>query len=82
MRKQRLPICSLIKEIKDNNYSQQAKVKSRIKPSWRKDTEAVYFGHTHCPFENIDDEGVRFFNTGSAIRGMGFAPQRFEFSME
>lgn len=39
MRKQRLPICSLIKEIKDNNYSQQAKVKSRIKPSWRKDTE-------------------------------------------
>ncbi len=53
-----------------------------VKPDWRSETESVYFGHTHCPFENIGHEGVRFFNTGSAIRGMGFAPQRFEFSVE
>lgn len=53
-----------------------------VKPDWRTEMEAVYFGHTHCPFENIGHDGVSFFNTGSAIRGMGFAPQRFEFSSE
>lgn len=51
-------------------------------PNWREEIDAVYFGHTHCPFEDFDKDGVRFFNTGSGLRGMGFVPQAFEFEME
>ncbi len=48
-------------------------------PEWRSEIECVFFGHTHCPFENIKKDGIRFSNTGSGIRGMGFAPMKFEF---
>lgn len=37
-----------------------------------------YFGHTHCPFSDHSHQGVRFHNTGSGIRGMGFLPMGFE----
>lgn len=39
MDKQRLPIRSLIKEIKNNNYYKQSIEKSRIDSNWRNDTE-------------------------------------------
>ena len=39
MDKKRLPICSLINEIKSNNYSKQSKIKSRVKPSWQNESE-------------------------------------------
>jgi UDP-2,3-diacylglucosamine hydrolase len=30
----------------------------------------VYFGHTHRPFRDFEYEGVRFHNTGAAVRGL------------
>ena len=39
MDKKRLPICSLINEIKSNNYTRQAKVKSRTKTKWHNESE-------------------------------------------
>ncbi len=52
----------------------------QVMPGWRSKTAAVYFGHTHCPLSNIKLDGINFFNTGSGIRGMGFAPQSFKFT--
>ncbi len=50
-----------------------------VQPDWRGEVESVFFGHTHCPFEGIEKDCIRFSNTGSGIRGMGFAPLDFEF---
>jgi predicted phosphodiesterase len=47
-------------------------------PGWRDETRDCYFGHTHVPFRDHEDGGVRFHNTGSATRGMGFQPLEFE----
>jgi UDP-2,3-diacylglucosamine hydrolase len=46
-------------------------------PGWRRDTRDCYFGHTHLPFADYEAEGIRFHNTGSAIRGAPFNPRRF-----
>lgn len=46
-------------------------------PQWRRETSAVYFGHTHCPIDQIEVNGITFHNTGSGIRGMGFSPRWF-----
>ena len=32
--------------------------------------ERIYFGHTHVPFTDYAFAGLRFSNTGSAIRGL------------
>jgi hypothetical protein len=32
----------------------------------------VYFGHTHLPLRNFEYEGLRFHNSGSTIKGLGF----------
>ena len=47
-------------------------------PGWRAETRDCYFGHTHLPFDNYAHEGIRFHNTGSAIRGMALNPIFFE----
>lgn len=47
-------------------------------PGWRAATRDCYFGHTHLPFSNYDFKGIRFHNTGSAIRNMEFKPVDFE----
>lgn len=47
-------------------------------PGWRGEIDDCYFGHTHVPFRDHLHEGVRFHNTGSGIRGMGFQPLSFE----
>lgn len=47
-------------------------------PNWREVIDDCYFGHTHRPFVDCEVDGVRFHNTGSGIRGMGFRPIRFE----
>jgi UDP-2,3-diacylglucosamine hydrolase len=47
------------------------------KPDWRINTLDCYFGHTHQPFSNYEHGDIRFHNTGSAIRGMGFNPLTF-----
>jgi UDP-2,3-diacylglucosamine hydrolase len=39
----------------------------------------VYFGHTHAPFAEHVHGGVRFHNTGSAIKRLEFRPMRFTF---
>lgn len=49
----------------------------RAFPEWGKDTRDCYFGHTHFPLQNVEWEGVRFHNTGSAIAGSPFAPAEF-----
>jgi UDP-2,3-diacylglucosamine pyrophosphatase LpxH len=49
-------------------------------PDWRRDVTDCYFGHTHLPFSNQWMDGVRFHNTGSGIRGMGFNPCAFDLS--
>lgn len=46
-------------------------------PAWRSATRDFYFGHTHQPFSNHRHGDIRFHNTGSAIRGMGFNPLAF-----
>ena len=48
-------------------------------PGWRDSASDCYFGHTHMPFRDHLHEGIRFHNTGSAIRSMGFQPIEFEF---
>jgi predicted phosphodiesterase len=50
-----------------------------VLPAWRQKTVDCFFGHTHMPFRNHVEGGVRFHNTGSAIRGMGFQPLFFEY---
>jgi UDP-2,3-diacylglucosamine hydrolase len=50
-----------------------------LSPDWRIGTVDCFFGHTHIPFSNHIEGGVRFHNTGSAIRGMGFKPLFFEY---
>lgn len=47
-------------------------------PEWRGTVDDCYFGHTHHPFQGHHFDGVRFHNTGSAIRGMGFQPMEFD----
>lgn len=42
-----------------------------------KDTRDVYFGHTHEPFTDYEYEGLRFHNTGSAVRHIKLQALRF-----
>lgn len=49
-------------------------------PEWRTNTRDCYFGHTHQPFSAYQHGDIRFHNTGSAIRGMGFNPLGFHLS--
>ena len=49
-------------------------------PDWRVHTTDCYFGHTHQPFSAYQHGDIRFHNTGSAIRGMGFNPLAFQVS--
>ncbi|MFZ9937436.1 MAG: metallophosphoesterase [Luteolibacter sp.] len=48
-----------------------------VMPGWTRQIGNCYFGHTHRPFRDRIHQGVRFHNTGSAIRGMGFLPLFF-----
>jgi UDP-2,3-diacylglucosamine hydrolase len=38
-------------------------------------TRHIFFGHTHVPFTAFEYRGIVFTNTGSAIRGLRFAPR-------
>ena len=49
-----------------------------VMPGWRDEVDDCYFGHTHQPFRAHAFDGVRFHNSGSGIRGMGFQPLHFE----
>ena len=49
-------------------------------PGWSEQIQDCYFGHTHRPFSGYVFRGVRFHNTGSAIRGMRFDPQAIQIS--
>ena len=46
-------------------------------PKWQSEFDDIYFGHTHLGFEGYAHSGVRFHNTGSGIKGMGFSPLKF-----
>ena len=35
----------------------------------------IYFGHTHYPFTDYEYRGIKFHNTGSGIRYLGFSPR-------
>jgi len=39
-------------------------------PSVTKNIKQIFFGHTHAPFVRRDSSGIKFVNTGSAIRGL------------
>ena len=52
----------------------------QIQPGWSDHVDDCFFGHTHLPFQNRERDGVRFHNTGSGLRGMGFAPAEFTFT--
>jgi len=52
----------------------------RVLPGWRDRIRHCYFGHTHRPFRDHQWKGIRFSNTGSGIRGMGFQPLEFRWS--
>jgi len=49
---------------------------------WRETIRHCYFGHTHEPFSDVAHEGIRFHNTGCAIRGMRFGPSTFQVSTQ
>ncbi|QTN31491.1 hypothetical protein HZ994_03820 [Akkermansiaceae bacterium] len=51
-------------------------------PGWREKTGDCYFGHTHMPFRDHRHGGIRFHNSGSGIRGMGFHPIAFPLDKE
>ncbi len=62
-------------------YFREAATVARVERflgNFLKGVTRCYFGHTHVPFSNHRRNGVKFFNTGSGIRGMGFNPQNFE----
>lgn len=48
-----------------------------VLPGWQDDIDDCYFGHTHRPFRDHAKGNVRFHNTGSGTRGMGFLPLEF-----
>ncbi len=48
-----------------------------VHPEELASTERIYFGHTHVPFSDFHYEGLTFFNTGSAVRGLRLAPLTF-----
>lgn len=52
----------------------------RAVPLWRETTRDCYFGHTHLPFRDHEQDGIRFHNTGSAIGGSPFSPTKFQLS--
>lgn len=37
----------------------------------------IYFGHTHIPFLDFEQDGVLFYNTGSMLRGSRWMPAEF-----
>lgn len=41
----------------------------------------VFFGHTHVPVLGHEQQHVRFFNPGAALKHMQFHPQRFAFDV-
>jgi UDP-2,3-diacylglucosamine pyrophosphatase LpxH len=41
------------------------------------DTSDIYFGHTHEPFSDYEYRGLRFHNTGSAVRHIKLRALRF-----
>ncbi len=45
--------------------------------NWKEEIDECFFGHTHIPLRGVEREGVKFHNTGSAIRGQKFAPAEF-----
>ncbi|MDF1814380.1 MAG: metallophosphoesterase [Verrucomicrobiales bacterium] len=49
----------------------------KIRPGWKDLIDHCFFGHTHLPVRGITKDGVKFFNTGSGIRGMEFHPVEF-----
>ena len=51
----------------------------QVRPGWKDEVEECFFGHTHLPLSGIEEEGVRFHNTGSGIRGASFVPIRFHY---
>ncbi|MEM7011937.1 MAG: metallophosphoesterase [Verrucomicrobiota bacterium] len=54
----------------------------QVMEGWRNQIDHCFFGHTHFPFTDHDFDGVRFHNTGSAIRGLGFQPLNFAYESE
>lgn len=40
----------------------------------------VYFGHTHVPFADYEHNGIRFHNTGAAIKGLQMDLRELELS--
>ena len=38
----------------------------------------VYYGHTHLPIDGFEYDGLRFHNTGSAVRRGGFNMLTFD----
>lgn len=43
------------------------------------DTSDIYFGHTHEPFLDYEYKGLRFHNTGSAVRHIKMQAVRFRY---
>ena len=41
----------------------------------------IYFGHTHVPFKDFAYDGIKFNNTGSAIRGLLLNPMEFPLTL-
>ena len=54
----------------------------RVVPHWREDIKHCFFGHTHMPFQNRTIGDVKFHNTGSGIKRMGFQPVDFTWSSD
>ena len=76
----RLGVTQLVHEVwfpRKSTIARLSHFLDQASPSWRHEATDCYFGHTHLPFSYYGSEGIRFHNTGSGIRGMGFNPCAF-----
>ncbi|MEM9282469.1 MAG: metallophosphoesterase [Verrucomicrobiota bacterium] len=52
---------------------------NEVIPSWDEQVDDVFFGHTHLYHEAIEKRGIRFHNTGSALRHQRFSSAIFHY---
>ncbi|MEM1442736.1 MAG: metallophosphoesterase [Verrucomicrobiota bacterium] len=50
-----------------------------VVPSWRDKVDDTFYGHTHLDHKAVEKQGIRFHNTGSALRRSRFVPAVFEY---
>jgi UDP-2,3-diacylglucosamine pyrophosphatase LpxH len=64
---------NVVEYIRHRNFDLASRILYYLKkkyPEKLSATERIFFGHTHVPFTDLMVDGIKFSNTGSAIRGL------------